>query len=67
MLMKVVVKSLLRRRASRSALVKLSAPKGGGIGRMFVSRAAFLASIFKHFTSVCVLARGFRPDSAYNA
>ena len=47
MLRRVIVKSPLRRRASRNALVKLSALKGGGIGRMFVSRAAFLASIFE--------------------
>ena len=43
----VIVKSLLRRRASRSTLVELSAPNGCGIGRMFVSRAAFLASSLK--------------------
>ena len=43
--MGVVAKSPLRRRASRSALVKLFEPKGGGIGRMFVSRAALLAFI----------------------
>ena len=45
MLMRVVVKSPLSRRASRSALVKLSAPKGGGLGRMLVSRVALLAFI----------------------
>ena len=45
--MRVIVKSPLRRRALSSALVRLFAPKGGGIGRMFVSRAAWLASIFK--------------------
>ena len=49
MLMRVVVKSPLRRRASRSALVKLFAPKGGGIGRMFVSRAAFFCVYFKPY------------------
>ena len=47
MLMRVMVKSPLRRRASRSTQARLSAPKGGGIGRMFVSHAAVLASIFK--------------------
>ena len=36
MLGRLTTKSLLRRRASRSALVKLSAFKGRGIGRMFV-------------------------------
>ena len=46
MLRRVIVKSFLRRRASRDALVKLSAFKGGGIGRMLVSCAAFLAFIF---------------------
>ena len=53
MLMRVMAKSPLRRRASRSALVRLSAPNGGGIGRMLVSSVAFLASIvFKHHVSV---------------
>ena len=65
MLRRVIVKSLLRRRASRNALAKLSAFKGAGIGRMFISRAAFVLSVC--FTSVCVLARELRPDYAYNA
>ena len=47
MLMRVVVKSPLRRIALISAFVSLFAPKGGGIGRMFVFRATFLASVFK--------------------
>ena len=41
MLMRGVVKNLLRRRASRSALVRLSATNGGGIGRMFVPAPHF--------------------------
>ena len=49
MLMRVMVKSILRRRASRSALVKVSAPKGGGIGRMFVSRVAVCGVYFCKF------------------
>ena len=60
------MKSLLRRGASRSTLVKLLAPTGRGIGRMFVSRAAFFGVYFKLVTSVCVFACGFRVDSAYN-
>ena len=38
----------LRRRVSRSALVRLSAPKGGGIGHVFVARVAVLASIVRN-------------------
>ena len=57
--MRVVVKNPLRRRAARSTLVKLSAPKGGGIGRMFVSRVAFLASISKTSRQCASLCVGF--------
>ena len=39
--------NLLRRRTSRSTQARLSAPNGGGIGRMFVSCAAFFGVYFK--------------------
>ena len=54
-----MVKSPLRRGASRSALVKLSAPKGGGIGRVVVSRAAFLASNLKQSRQIAFQRAGF--------
>ena len=59
MLMRIIVKRLLRRRASRSALMKLFAPKGGGIGCMFVSRAAFLASILNNSRQFASSRMGF--------
>ena len=48
MLMRVMVKNPLRRRASRSALVRSSALNGGGVGRMFVSHAAVSTFILKN-------------------
>ena len=45
MLMRWIVKNPLRRRASRSALVRLCAPKGGGIGRMLVPAPHFWRQI----------------------
>ena len=56
MLTRENVKNPLRRKVSRSALVMLSAPKGGGFGRMFVPAPQcwrrFLIS--RQFASQCV-------------
>ena len=52
MLMRVMVKSPLKRRASRSALVKLSAPNGGGIGRVSLPALHFGVYFSKFHVSV---------------